>query len=128
LTIPGPIKGALEGAGINATALDRIRLARGIVGKASYVAGAALLVLAAVALVLRQPEYLLIDAILAVVLFVAYFVGTLWFANRHPEIAILEGAELIQWRQMEIASAKGMTSTLEPTPNVEPPLIEQGRE
>ena len=98
-----PVPEALEHAGINASTLDRIRLARGVVGKTSYVAGAAILALAAVAWGLRDPNYLIADAVLVVVLFVVYFIGALWFANRHPGVALLEGAELIQWRQMEMA-------------------------
>jgi hypothetical protein len=41
---------------------------------------------------------------LVVLVFVIYFSGTLWFANRHPGVALLEGAELIQWRQMDLAT------------------------
>jgi hypothetical protein len=79
-------------------------LARGVVGKASYVAGAAIFALAGVAWALRDPIYLLADAVLVLILFVVYFAGVLWFANRHPGVALLEGAELIQWRQMDIAA------------------------
>jgi hypothetical protein len=102
-----PVRETLEQAGINASTLDRIRLARGVVGKTSYVAGAAILALAVVAWGLRDPSYLIADAVLVVILFVVYFIGTLWFANRHPGVALLEGAELIQWRQLELA-AKSM--------------------
>jgi len=109
-----PVREALEQSGINASALDRIRLARGVVGKASYVAVAAILALAGVAWALRDPNYLLADAVLVVILFVVYFAGVLWFANRHPGVALLEGAELIQWRQMDIA-AKTIAS-IEDTP------------
>jgi hypothetical protein len=41
---------------------------------------------------------------LIVLVFRDLFSGTLWFANRHPGVALLEGAELIQWRQMDIAA------------------------
>jgi hypothetical protein len=74
------------------------------VGKASYVAGAAILALGVVAFVLREPVFLLIIAICIVLLFVVYFGGVLWFAHRHPGVALLEGAELIQWRQMDMAA------------------------
>lgn len=78
-------------------------------GKASYVGAAAVLTLAAVAWRLNNPGYLLIVAGLVVIIFAIYFFGVLWFANRHPGVALLEGAELIQWRQMEIA-AKSVAS------------------
>jgi hypothetical protein len=104
--IPEPIKKALEAVGVSESSLDRIRLAQGFVGKASYVAGAALLVLIAVAASLRDPVYLLIVAFLALCLFGIYFFGALWFSHTHPDLALLEGAELIRWRQIEMA-AKG---------------------
>jgi hypothetical protein len=98
------IRRALDQSGINASSLDRIRLARGVIGKTSYVAAAAVLALGGVAWRLDDPIYLLVEAILIVLVFTAYFAGTLWFANRHPGVALLEGAELIQWRQMDIAA------------------------
>jgi hypothetical protein len=119
MPFPQSIKGALEEAGISGESLDRIRLSRGVVGKTSYVAGAALLVLVSVALVLREPGYLLMIGGFAVILFLIYFIGILWFSHRHPDVALLEGAELIKWRQMEMA-AKGL-----PTPPQQP-LIEGG--
>ena len=46
----------------------------------------------------------------------------MWFSSKHPAVAILEGAELVRYHQVEMA-AKGLSL---PTtqPNVEPPLIE----
>ena len=87
--------------------VDRIRLAHGIVGKTSYVA-AALFVLLIVA-ILRDPSYVFAVVVLGVLSFLVYLAGMLWFANRHPGVALLEGAELIQWRQMDIA-AKSITA------------------
>jgi hypothetical protein len=104
MPFPEPIKSALEATGISASGLDRIRLARGVVGKTSYVAGAAILALAAIGVVLREPTFLLaIGGIIAAV-FVVYFAGVIWFAHHHPGESLLEGAELIQWRQMEMAA------------------------
>jgi hypothetical protein len=93
-----PIREALEQSGLNASTLDRIRLARGVLGKTSYVAVAAIAALA----LLRDTNYLL--SVLVTAVFVVYYGGALWFANRHPGVALLEGAELIQWRQMDIAA------------------------
>jgi hypothetical protein len=112
----------LEAAGIKGETLDRIRLARGVVGKSSYVAGAAFLALIAVAWSLREPGYLLALAVFVVLLFAVYFAGVLWFAHKHPGEALLEGAELIRWRQLEMG-VKG-TPALPPSPNITPPMIE----
>lgn len=114
----------LQEAGVSASALDRIRFARGVVGKSSYVAGAAFLTLVSVAWSLRDPGYLLALALIVLVLFICYFVGVLWFAHRHPGEALLEGAELIHWRQLEMG-VKGAPA-LPPSPNVTAPMIEEG--
>lgn len=97
------LREALEQSGLDIVRLDRIRLARGVVGKASYVAAAAILVLGALAWRLSEPLDLLIAGGVIALVFVLYFIGVLWFSNRHPGVALLEGAELIQWRQMDIA-------------------------
>jgi hypothetical protein len=105
VSFPDEVKDALGKAGIGASSLDRIRLAqRGVVGKATYVAGATVLGLASLALTLRDPLYLLIVGVLILLVFVFYFAGSLWFAHRHPGVALLEGADLIQWRQMEMTA------------------------
>jgi hypothetical protein len=107
---PEDVRNTLRQAGVNTASLDRIRLARGVVGKASYVVGAAIIGLGSIglALALHEPFYALIVGLLIPVIFAVYFSGALWFAHRHPGVALLEGAELIQWQQMEMA-AKDMT-------------------
>lgn len=113
------VRKIIEGMGLNAESFDRIRLARGVVGKASYAAAAAILALAAVAL--QTSNIIILGAVIAavVILFLAYLFGVLWFAARNPGVALLEGAELIQWRQMDVGM-KGETS-LPTGPNIEPP-------
>jgi hypothetical protein len=94
----------LESAGISASSYDRVRLSRGVVGKSSYVAGLALIVLIVAAYSSKDTTYLLAIAILAAIIFVVFFVGALWFASKNPGLALLEGAELIQWRQLEMTA------------------------
>jgi hypothetical protein len=121
-----PIRETLQQVGINASTLDRVRLVRGVVGKTSYVAAAAVLTLAAIAWRLTDPNLLLVDAGLVVLIFVLYFAGVLWFANRHPGVALLEGAELIQWRQMDVAAKSGSEIGRVPVPpEAATPLSEQ---
>jgi len=111
-----PIRDALEQTGINTSTLDRIRLARGVVGKASYVAGAAILVLGGIAWRLLDPLHLLLAGGLVTLIFVLYFAGVLWFANRHPGVALLEGAELIQWRRLDMIAKSGSPIASVPIP------------
>ena len=121
MAIPEPVKNALQEVGLSAEALDRIRLARGFVGKASYVAGVALLVIGAIALRAGESSALTFG-VFALVIFAIYFGGALWFAHRHPGEALLEGAELIKWRQMEMAA-----KDLLPPPSQSPKEIGSNR-
>ena len=84
-------------------ALGHIRLAHGVVGKASVVAGIALLMLGSIAW--RIDTGLLLVMVGAILLaFFVYLAAMLWFAHTHPEQALLEGAEIIQYRQQEMAA------------------------
>lgn len=103
------IKDVLEAVGVSETTLDKVRLAQGVVGKSSYVAATALLALLVVAFSLKDSGYLLAIGLIILLLFVVYFAGVLWFATRHPDMALLEGAELVKWRQIDMA-AKGHPS------------------
>jgi hypothetical protein len=94
-------------------ALGHIRLARGVVGKASVVAGIALLVLGGISW--RIDVGLLPIMVGAVLIaFFGYLAAVLWFAHKHPEQALLEGAEIIQYRQQEMA--RGVTDLPLSTP------------
>jgi uncharacterized membrane protein len=72
------VKQILEAVGVSESSLDRIRLAQGVVGKSSYVAGKALLALLVVAFSLKDSGYLLAIGCFIVILFFGYFAGVLW--------------------------------------------------
>jgi hypothetical protein len=84
-------------------ALGHIRLARGVVGKTSVVAGIALLVLGGIAWRIDAASLPMMAAAVVVAFFV-YLAAILWFAHRHPEQALLEGAEIIQYQQLQMAA------------------------
>lgn len=109
-----PIREAIEQAGVNAALLDRVRLARGVVGKSTLVATAAILVIGGIAF--RLTDHLLIAAGLVAFVFMLYFIGVLWFANRHPGVALLEGADLVQWRQLDMIAKSGNPIANVPVP------------
>ena len=110
------VKQILESVGVSESSLDRVRLSHGVVGKSSYVAGVALLALLMVAYSLKDSSYLFAVACFILVLFFGYFGGVLWFANRHPDMALLEGAELVKWRQIEMAAKEMPSITHDNTP------------
>jgi len=98
-------------------ALGHIRLAHGVVGKTSIVAGIVFLVLGGIALRLA-PDLLFAFAAMLLLAFLLYLGAMLWFAHRHPEQALLEGAEIIQYRQQDMA-AKGVAE-LPPSQPINP--------
>ncbi len=118
----------LEGFGLSEESVDRLKLSRGVVGRTTYVALGLVIVLGIVAW--RVPtENLLAIASIAALAFLAYFGGVLWFAHKNPGVALLEGAELLRWKQIEM-EVKGKGS-VPPTPvTIEPeeskPQLPQG--
>jgi hypothetical protein len=98
-----------------AQALGHIRLSRGVVGKASVVAGIALLVLGSIAWRI-DAGWLPMMAGAVLLAFFVYLGAVLWFAHRHPEQALLEGAEIIQYREQEmIGKGLGVPPNSPPT-------------
>jgi hypothetical protein len=96
-----------------------VRLGRGVVSKTSYVAVLPLSVWGVVAW--RWSDNAVLDiGLLAIgmcaTIFAMWFIkGTREFAERNPELALLEGAELLEWRRMEVA-AKGVPPELDSRP------------
>jgi hypothetical protein len=71
------------------------------------IAGAGMAVLLAVALRIGSDWFLLAIGVLAFLVFVAFFLGSYVFANKHPSLALLEGAELLMWHR-EVGAAKNL--------------------
>ena len=107
----------LKSFGLSDESVERIRLGRGVVGRTTYAAVVALFVLAVVAW-RAEPSMLIWIAVLAVVVFVSYFLGVLIFAERNPGTALL-----LRWRQSELA-AKGLDS-IPPVPALPEPTDTQ---
>ena len=91
-----------------------IRLGKGVTSKTSYIAALPLVVLGMVAW--RWSEDIVMNTgllfiALAAIGFAVWFISSSrTFAERNPALALLEGAELIEWRRMEV-EAKGVPST-----------------
>ncbi len=87
-----------------------VRLGRGVVSKTSYVAAAVVAVWGIVAWRLSDSlveNAFLLGAAIVVTGFAVWFIrGTQSFAERNPGQAMLEGAELIEWRKLDV-QAKG---------------------
>ena len=113
----------LKVLGFAEESVQRVRLGSGVVGRTTSAVVVALVVLGVVASRV-DPEALFWVAGLVVGLFVLYFFGVLFFAQRNPGAALLEGAELLRWQQSELA-AKGL-GRIAPAPALQEPAEPAG--
>jgi len=62
-------------------------------------------------------------AIVAVCIVVAYLALAFWYGNKHPDAAVLEGAELVRYREVELAARDPKIIDASPigSKNVSPP-------
>jgi hypothetical protein len=117
--------GILKSVEIGSMGLDRITFGKSVVGMmtTSFISMLAVFgPLAITGVVWGQPNitYICIAVIIVAFLFTA--ISIMIFASRHPTSALLEGAEIVRLRQVEMA-AKGLSLPMT-QPNTEPPMIE----
>jgi hypothetical protein len=84
---------------------SKIKLARGVVGKSAYVTTAALIVLGIIACRIG-PELLIWVLLALLAMYFCWQFGVMWYANRNPGPALLEGGELVAWQRMAIKGAE----------------------
>jgi hypothetical protein len=91
----------------------------GFVGKLCIFGATVVVAIAAVALKLHDQRLLLTAIGIMAVLgfYVVYKVSS--FADKHPELAMFEGAEILQWEQIKLA-AKGVSTPVLGIPVPEP--------
>jgi hypothetical protein len=83
----------------------------GFVGKLCVLGGVGVVVMGGVALRLHDDK-LIFAAVVVIAILAALIVFKVSdFANKHPELAMFEGAEILQWEQMKLA-AKGVKTPL----------------
>ena len=90
--------------GLTAESLERIRLAQGVVGKTTYITFLVLALLGSLLWRLNEPWMLLTVGGSIILIFLIFFIGILIFAHRNPDLALLEGAELLTWRKIALAA------------------------
>ena len=118
----GPI---LKNLGISAAGIDRIQFAPGVVGKmTTSLMGLYVVCVAAIAAGAWMGSTPLVGLGLGAgfLSFVFKSVASIMFASKNPATALLEGADLVRYREWE-STAKGL-SVPSAEPNVEPPLID----
>jgi hypothetical protein len=104
----------------------------GFVGKLTVFGGVAVVVIGGIALKLKN-DYLIFAGLVIAALLAFYIVSRVSnFANKYPQIAMFEGAEILRWEQMKI-EAKGVPAPKElgtPLPETKklPPAEAEGEE
>jgi hypothetical protein len=122
---PPPLEAILQRVGISSSGIDRIKFGKGVVGKLATMQMGLYVVCVTVvlsAIFLREPWLAVGGIATAICSHIFSSVLSVWFAERNQAIALLEGAELVQYRQMEMA-AKDLQVPVS-QPNIEaPPLL-----
>lgn len=94
----------LSSLGLKDRSLSHIHLSQGVVGKSSFIVG--ILIATIMGVALFSPHiWLQVTCIgLSVFVFLVYFASILWFAHRNPAAALLEGADLVEYKQAELSA------------------------
>lgn len=101
-------------------AYDRVKLGSGLTGKltVAFVALSGVLAMAAYGLS-GHVGALIFIAVTAVIVFLAFCAGLAVYVIKYPAQALLEGADLIKWRQLDMSAAD--PSIITSGPNTLPP-------
>lgn len=100
---------------------DRIKLGTGVVGKLTTGIVALFGVLGVIAFGLKGNENaLLILAGASIIVFLSFCAGVALYAVKFPNLAALEGADLIKWRQMDMSARDPLI--IRDEPHTLPPL------
>jgi hypothetical protein len=96
----------LEGLGVGGgDDVRHVKLAPGVVGHTTTAVVVAAVVIAAEVYFLRSVPWAMAVAVGATVFVVTvYLVGTWRFADKHPDLALMGGSELLQLRQLQIGA------------------------
>lgn len=95
----------LEGLGIAPGEADHLQLGPGVVGNTTTAVVIAVIATAAEAYFLHDQPMVMFGVMgMTLVLVLVYLFGTWRFAERHPDLALMGGADLLQLRRMEMAA------------------------
>jgi len=106
-------------------AFHAIRMGPGVVGRTSTVVLAMILVGGVAIWALKGSAAAVLAIVGATLLLAIGYVATaFWYANKHPQFATLEGAELVRYKEVELAASSPEIIDLSanPSANAAPPL------
>jgi len=93
----------LESFGFTKEGETRLKLGGGVVTHTTRLGLALMAAIVAVCYALKGPALFGVIAILVGV-FALYLIGTWWFADLHPDLALMGGAEFLQYHKMQMAA------------------------
>lgn len=105
--------------------MARVRMGRGVVGNTTYGFWGACAASIGVAFALQnRPWFALAGVGGILVAYLVYLGGTYWFANKHPDRAMLGDVEWLQWYQSQqgaqnLPSIPPSPPVLDPTSNLQ---------
>lgn len=104
-----------------------IRLGSGLLGKSAIVIGILIVCVGIAIFRLHGDPYIFGALVFGAVMFFAWFIPIIRFADKHPDAALLEGAQWAQHQRDQLA-AKGISivpdSPIIPAPNSTSPLLD----
>lgn len=110
--------------------IGNIKFGPGVIGRTSTVLLGAAFVFATAIWALQNYPYLVIAALAAFTALLVWFVHKAFhFAHTHPKFSVLDGAELVQFEQLQQAARDPSIIELEakPVPNSQAPVAIAGK-
>ena len=112
----------------SAESLHKIKFGSGAVGKISLAAIFAFLALAAATMKMGATGAV-VDVVAIVVIFVSMVIAIIYIVQRQPELAVLEGMELVRYKQVTIGAKDFKPDKeLPPVPDPKIPELPEGQQ
>jgi hypothetical protein len=124
---PNPIQDLLSRYGFTSNLMQKVRF-RGPVGKLALIGVVCMSGLGGVGIRTGDPYVAGLCAVLATIVALSVGAGILWYSDKHPHEATLEGMEVVVMQQHKAWAAKGWTGPgpdglVIPDPSGSPPQL-----
>jgi hypothetical protein len=124
---PNVLQALLSQAGFSSDFIQKVRF-KGPVGKLALIGVCSIVGLGAVGIRTGNPTVAGLCAVLATIVALFIALAILWYSDKHPDQATLEGMEVIVYQQQKAWAAKGWTGPppsgpVIPDPSGTPPQL-----
>jgi hypothetical protein len=94
--------------------IAKIKLPSGTVGKICFMGTTAAISLAVIVVAVHQESVAILAVIVMAIIVLSLGISVIWFAHKHPDAAILDGAEFIKFSQQQYRQSKFTSSRIVP--------------